>query len=94
MNCACKITGKYKSEQEAVNLAKSIKHGIIKNVGEYIKCSIGIAPNRFLAKVATDIQKPDGLIVVNKADILKTLCSLSLRDLPGIGKGTYYEVIV
>ena len=91
--CACKITGKYRNEQEAINLAKNIKHGIIKNVGECIKCSIGIAPNRFLAKVATDIQKPDGLIVIKKAEILKILRSLSLRDLPGIGKGTYMRLL-
>ncbi|RST72446.1 DNA polymerase Y family protein [Candidatus Aquarickettsia rohweri] len=91
--CACKITGKYNGEQEAVKLAKNIKHGIIKNVGEYIKCSIGIAPNRFIAKIATDIQKPDGLIVLKSTDILQTLCSLSLRDLPGIGKNIHAKLL-
>lgn len=91
--CACKLTGKYQDENQAIKLAKEIKLGIINNIGDYIRCSIGIASNRFLAKVATDIQKPDGLVVIKKNNILKTLCSLSLKDLPGIGKGTYSRLL-
>jgi DNA polymerase-4 len=91
--CACKLTGKYQDEDQAIKLAKEIKIGIIKNVGDYIRCSIGIASNRFLAKVATNIQKPDGLVVIKKNNILKTLCSLSLKDLPGIGKATYNRLL-
>ena len=56
-----------------------------KNVGECIRCSIGIAPNRYLAKVATDMKKPDGLVFINQEDLPQKLHSLKLRDLPGIG---------
>jgi DNA polymerase-4 len=91
--CACKLTGKYQDEDQAVKLANEIKIGIIKNVGDYIRYSIGIASNRFLAKVATNIQKPDGLVVIKKNNILKTLCSLSLKDLPGIGTATYNRLL-
>jgi len=49
-------------------------------------CSIGIAPNVFLAKVAADMQKPNGLVILEPEDLPHKLYSLNLRDLPGIGK--------
>lgn len=70
---------------DAATLAEKIKQGIRKNVGQYLTCSIGIAPNAYLAKVATDMKKPDGLIFIGKEDLPKILYSLKLRDLPGIG---------
>jgi DNA polymerase-4 len=83
--CACKLTGRFCIEDEALAIAKNIKQGIKDNVGDYITCSIGIAPNRFLAKVATEIQKPNGLVVVKGEDIPEKLYRLKLRDMPGIG---------
>ncbi len=71
--------------QNAAKLAAKIKQGLRKNVGEYLRCSIGIAPNCYLAKVATDMQKPDGLVFINLEDLPQKLYSLKLRDLPGIG---------
>lgn len=69
----------------AVEIAQSIKRGLAANVGEYIRCSIGIAPNRYLAKVATDLQKPDGLTLLPAEEAPARLAHLALRDLPGIG---------
>jgi DNA polymerase-4 len=69
----------------AAELAKKIKKGLRENVGECIRCSIGFAPNRYLAKVATDMQKPDGLVLISLEDLPQKLYSLTLRDLPGIG---------
>jgi DNA polymerase IV len=71
--------------QNAEKLAKKIKNGLKKNVGEWIRCSIGIAPNCYLAKIATDMQKPDGLTFINQEDLPQILYSLQLRDLVGIG---------
>ncbi len=71
---------------KALSIASSIKAGISKNVGEYIKCSIGISTNKYLAKVATDIQKPDGLTVIQHDEIYEKLSHLSLQDFPGIGR--------
>ena len=50
-----------------------------------MKCSIEIAPNIFLAKVASDRQKPDGLTVWDDFDLPFALFDLRLTDLPGIG---------
>lgn len=54
-------------------------------MGECLRCSIGIAPNRYLAKVATDMKKNDGLVFIDQEDLPQKLYSLKLRDLPGIG---------
>jgi len=59
---------------------------LAKNVGEYIKCSIGIAPNRYLAKIATDFKKPDGMTFIHPEELPGKLLELKLRDLSGVGK--------
>lgn len=69
----------------AIALAKRIKHAIVTRVGECMTSSIGIAPNRVLAKVASDMVKPDGLVMFQKHELPDRLRSLVLRDLPGIG---------
>ena len=68
----------------AEEIARRLKDGIRAHVGEAITCSIGIAPNSFLAKVATDMQKPDGLVVLDSAALPARLFTLALTDLPGI----------
>lgn len=83
---ACYLMDNEISPARASEIALSIKRGLKENVGDYIRCSIGIAPNRYLAKVATDLQKPDGLTIVHAADLPRLLLGLKLRDLPGIGK--------
>jgi DNA polymerase-4 len=72
---------------DVVAVAKQIKKDILEEVGDYLKCSIGIAPNAFLAKLASDIQKPDGLTIIDHDNIDSVLKKLELTDLPGIGKG-------
>jgi len=68
-------------------LAHQIKKDIREQVGDYMKCSIGIAPNAFLAKLASDLQKPDGLVKIMPDNIDDVLKKLQLTDLPGISKG-------
>lgn len=84
---ACRLMRNEAPEDAATRIARSIKRGLAKNVGEYVRCSIGIAPNRYLAKVAADLQKPDGLVVLRPADLPQRLFPLPLRDLPGVGYG-------
>lgn len=82
---ACQLMKNEMSVARSTEIAKSIKAGIAKNIGEYVRCSIGIAPSKYLAKVATDLQKPDGLTILQPPDIPNRLLELKLRDLPGIG---------
>jgi DNA polymerase-4 len=67
-------------------IARQIKQDIKEKCGEYIKCSIGIAPNSFLAKLGTELQKPDGLVEITPENIDEHLKKLSLTDLPGIAR--------
>lgn len=67
-------------------IAKQIKSDI-KKEADYLKCSIGIAPNAFLAKLATDLQKPDGLVEITAENLDEHLKKLQLTDLPGVASG-------
>lgn len=83
---ACRLLRNESDPKQATAIAQSIKKGIAENVGEYLRCSIGIAQNRFLAKIATDMQKPDGLTILQSHDSLSRISELALRDIPGIGR--------
>ena len=83
---SCRLTGRQTVRDNAVEIGRAVKKAIREQVGEYVKCSVGIAPNRFLAKVASDMEKPDGFTVITKEDLPQKLYSLSLTDLPGIGR--------
>lgn len=76
------------------SLAKQIKKDIHDKVGDWLQCSIGIAPNTFLAKLASDIQKPNGLVIINPDTIDGILSKLKLEDLPGISKGNARKLVM
>lgn len=67
-----------------VDVGYQIKRDIREALGEYVTVNIGIAPNRFLAKVAAGMDKPDGLTVIRPTDIWNVYGQLDLLDLPGI----------
>lgn len=54
-----------------------------------LMCSIGLAPTKFLAKMASDIKKPMGITIIRKKDIKSILWPLPIKDMYGIGKKTY-----
>jgi DNA polymerase-4 len=83
---ACKLDAPRRPLPAAVDLAQRIKRGLRERVGECITCSIGLAPNRFLGKVASDMQKPNGLVILRAEELPGRLLELELRDLPGIGR--------
>ncbi|RYD57914.1 MAG: DNA polymerase IV [Sphingobacteriales bacterium] len=67
-------------------LARKIKADLREKCGEVVTCSIGIAPNSFLAKLATEIQKPNGLIEITPENVDSYLGKMKLTDLPGIAR--------
>ena len=81
---ACSLDWSQRSVDAATLLARRIKQGLYDRVGECIRCSIGIAPNKFLGKVASDMMKPDGLVVLQPHELEEKLFRLNLTDLPGI----------
>jgi DNA polymerase IV len=74
------------SPDVARRIGLAIKTGLAANLGPWVRCSIGIAENRYLAKVATDLEKPDGLTILMPDEVKGRLMALDLRDLPGIGR--------
>ena len=84
----CQLMGREQEPPRARRIALEIKQSIYKNVGEALRCSIGMAPNRYLAKIASDMQKPDGLIGLLPSQLPKAIAHLELRDLPGVGART------
>ena len=79
-----KLLGEERNKEQACQIADKMKREIARGLGPYIKCSIGIAPNRFLSKVATDMQKPDGLVVLEASDLPQKLHRLGLTEFVGI----------
>ncbi|MFH0750059.1 MAG: hypothetical protein V1917_04090 [Candidatus Gottesmanbacteria bacterium] len=85
------LAGYMDTESSVVNrmrcLATEIKQRIREEIGDRITVSIGIAPNAFLAKTASNLKKPDGLEEITAGNIKKVLDSLQLTDLCGIKQG-------
>ena len=74
----------------AVEIARSIKRRIRERTG--LTASVGLAPNKLVAKIASDLMKPDGLTVVPAERVCAVLDPLSIRRLPGLGRKTGAKV--
>ncbi len=81
----CWLIGRERQRDNAIAIAGGIKQRFRERGFDAIGCSIGIAPNKFLAKTASDMQKPDGLTVLELSDLPERLHALELRDFCGIG---------
>lgn len=84
----CELMGVERQPPNARRIALAIKQAIKDDVGSTLRCSIGMAPNRYLAKIASDMQKPDGLIGLLPSQLPRSIAHLQLRDLPGVGART------
>jgi DNA polymerase IV len=84
MNCA--LVGRWQERETALRLAREVKAKISSRVGDFMGSSIGIGPNVFLAKTASDMEKPNGLVVIDEGDLPGILFRLELRDFCGIGE--------
>jgi len=83
---ACRLMGTERQVPAARELAAKVKSALCEQVGECLTCSIGLAPNVFLGKVGSDIQKPDGLTVITQKNLPGILLKLELQDVYGIGE--------
>lgn len=69
-------------EQVGINIKEKIKKKV------NLTCSVGIAPNKFLAKIASDMDKPDGLFIIKPDEAHEFIKSLAINKVQGIGKKT------
>lgn len=70
--------------RDLVEIGREIKQRLKAEVGEWMRCNVGIAPNRFLAKTAAGLHKPDGLDVITHENLRQVMSNLKLTDLTGI----------
>lgn len=82
---ACSLTGRWRARAQAERLAREVKAALRHDLGECLTCSIGIAPNTLLAKLASNMHKPDGLTVLEASDIPAKLLHLPPSALYGVG---------
>ncbi len=80
------VTSRVKNLGEAETLAKQIKKEICEK--EKLTCSIGVGPNKLVAKIASDHQKPDGLTIVSEEEAKEFLAPLPVRKLLWVGRKT------
>ncbi len=85
---ACRLMGRERPLLAAMELGRQVKRRILERVGPMLRSSVGLATNRYLAKVASDMEKPDGLVALPLDILPEALRQLTLRDLPGIGART------
>lgn len=72
--------------EKAIELAENIQNRILHELD--LPCSIGIAPNKFLAKMASDMKKPMGITVLRKRELSTTLWPLPIEEMYGVGNKT------
>ena len=82
----CELTGRWREPERAMSIARKVKEGLKKEIGECLRTSIGIGPNTFIAKTASDMVKPDGLVMIQKSELPERLFGLPVRALSGVGK--------
>ena len=81
----CALSPGDQAHPEAVG--RAVKAGIARDVGPVLTCSVGLGPTELLAKIAAEMEKPDGLVAIRPEDLPGPLLRLSLTDIPGIARG-------
>jgi len=88
----CELPPRWRNRTDALATARKMKRAIARLAGDQLTCSIGISGNPWLAKIASEMQKPDGLVVLAEEDLPDRLFELDLRDLPGIGPNMHQRL--
>ncbi len=76
---------------QAAELGKGLKARIKEET--QLNASIGIGPNKFIAKIASDFDKPDGFCMIREEEVLSFLTNLTVRAIPGVGQKTEQRLI-
>ena len=84
------ISGSQRLHGNPEAVARNIKHSIKVELG--LTCSVGVAPVKFLAKVASDMDKPDGLTIIQPREMAQFIESLPVQKVAGVGKKTYLRL--
>lgn len=83
---SCELTGRWAQRERLESIAHQIKQAIRTRLGPCLTVSIGIGPNTLLAKLASDMIKPDGLVILHEEDIPGKFLHLPIGAISGIGR--------
>ena len=81
------VSGSHLLFGTSVEIGRAIKRLISEETG--LVASVGVSPSKFVAKIASDLEKPDGFVVVNEDEVLDFLAPLDARKMWGVGKATW-----
>lgn len=84
------VSQRVNSFEEARKLAEAVKCEVYEK--ERLTCSIGVGPNKLVAKIASDFKKPDGLTVIMESEVERFLAPLPVRKLLWVGKKTEHKL--
>ena len=84
--CFADFTDALKNEKDPISFFRKLQNDLFKETS--LKCSIGVSTTRFLAKMASDYQKPMGLTIIRKRDIPNIIFPLKIEAMFGVGKKT------
>jgi len=85
--CYMDMTKAMRQVADPMTYLQDLQNRLLKETG--LQCSIGIAPTKFLAKMASDLKKPMGITILRRRDIEKMLWPLPIKAMYGVGKKTY-----
>lgn len=88
----CRLIGREQEYDNAIIIAKKIKQVILDEVGECLTSSVGLGPNICIAKIASDMQKPNGLVAIPKEQILEKIGPLDVQVISGVGYNMKYRL--
>jgi DNA polymerase IV len=82
----CELPTRWRTREKVTEIAAAVKKEILSTVGDQLHTSIGVAPNTLLGKLASDMQKPNGLVILEDENLPRALFHLKLQDITGIGR--------
>jgi DNA polymerase IV len=89
---ACQLIGRECEYENALEIGRKIKKQILLDVGECLTSSVGIGPNIMIAKIASDLMKPNGLVVIPKDQISEKIGNCSVQVISGVGENMKYRL--
>ena len=89
--CFADMSECMKDVKDPVAFLKELQDNLYKETK--LMCSIGLAPTKFLAKMASDMKKPMGITILRRKDLDKLLWPLPIKDMYGVGKKTYPKLM-
>jgi DNA polymerase-4 len=88
----CSLIGREQELENALEIGRKVKQIILDEVGECLTSSVGLGPNITIAKIASDLQKPNGLVAIPKEQLVEKIGHLDINIISGVGPNMKYRL--